>query len=252
MQLINEKEIIKPNLPQHKVKKVLINRNAADTIDYLQKSDIECIQVSEYSDYLPSLKCHPDMQFFSFGQGVHFVQNMELKRELSGIITAEYIDDTYSSKYPFDVKFNGAVIGNKIICNEKTISRDILDYAYINNYIIINTNQGYTKCSICVVNENSIITDDISIYKSVQNYFDDVLLISKGSVKLKGMDYGFIGGCTGKISSNEIAFNGRIESHDDYKSIIDFISAEGCIAVETNNERLEDIGSIIPITEISA
>ncbi len=114
---------------------------------------------------------------------------------------------------------------------------------------IIPVKQGYTKCSICIADENSIITDDESIFKSAQNYFDDILLISKGSVRLKEMNYGFIGGCTGKIDKNKIAFNGRIESHDDHNLIIDFLDRHNITAVELLNDRLTDIGSIIPVCE---
>lgn len=107
----------------------------------------------------------------------------------------------------------------------------------------------YSRCSVCVINENAIITDDISVFTAAQNFLSDVLFISKGSIRLDGYDYGFIGGCCGKIDKNKIAFNGRIDSHKDYKLIIDFITKHGVDCIELNNNVLTDIGGILPLIE---
>ena len=131
-----------------------------------------------------------------------------------------------------------------------TISKEILKFAETNNLIIVNTNQGYSRCSVCVVNENAIITDDKSIFTAAQFFFNDVLFISKGSIKLDGYDCGFIGGCCGKIDKYKLAFNGAIESHKDYKKIIDFLSRNSIECIELNQNRLTDIGGILPLIEI--
>ena len=135
-----------------------------------------------------------------------------------------------------------------LIC-VKTVSKDVLEFAYNNDYIIINVKQGYSRCSICVINENSIITDDKSIFTAAGNFLNDAELISKGSILLNGYNYGFIGGCCGKLSKNEIGFNGMIESHKDYKKIIDILSRNNIKCTELCKTRLTDIGGIIPLTE---
>ena len=73
-----------------------------------------------------------------------------------------------------------------------------------------------------------------------------MLKISKGSVYLPGFDYGFIGGASGKIADDEIIFNGDISKHPDYKNIMSFLCKHNVKAVSFK-DKLEDIGSIIPI-----
>ena len=52
-----------------------------------------------------------------------------------------------------------------------------------------------------------------------------------------------------KINKNVIAFNGRIESHTDHNKIIDFMAKHNMDIIELNNDRLTDIGGIIPLCE---
>ena len=153
------------------------------------------------------------------------------------------------NEYPNDVLLNCKIIGKNIFLNPKTIAKEILDFAQNNDYNLIRVNQGYTGCSICAINESAIITDDISIYRAAQNFLNDVLFISKNSIRLNGYDYGFIGGCCGKIDHNKLAVNGRIESHKDCNKIIDFLSKHNTEIIELSAETLTDIGGILPLCE---
>ena len=75
------------------------------------------------------------------------------------------------------------------------------------------------------------------------------MLISKGSVVLKGYNYGFIGGCCGKIDKDKIAFNGKIESHNDCNKIIDILQRNNTEIIELCDSKLTDIGGILPLYE---
>ena len=93
--------------------------------------------------------------------------------------------------YPFDIAYNAALVGNNLFCNEKYTDISILNYCKDNDIKLINVNQGYAKCSICVVSDNAIITADKSIFKtSLRNNIDALLIENKGIV-LKGYDVGF-------------------------------------------------------------
>lgn len=244
------KYVKKPNLPQSRVGAVAISCNARESIEYLSNIGISTIKIMP-DERLPfPVNTHADLQMLHIGNNEVFTSGEHLCiGELNSNFKVKTISELPGSKYPDDVRLNCAIIGNKIICNIKTISNDILRYAESAGLTVINTNQGYSRCSVCVVNENSIITDDISIFTATQNFFDDVLFISKGSIRLDGYDCGFIGGCCGKIDINKIAFNGRIESHKDYKKIMDFIIKHGVECVELNNNVLTDIGGILPLVE---
>lgn len=245
------KYVEKPNLPESRVGVVAISCDAHDAILELNRLGIKTLKINSDSRLPLPVNSHADLQMLHIGYNRMFVQNEHLCTGESGVkIQMEKIFASPGNKYPDDVRLNCAIIGNKIICNKKTIAKEILDFAENSGLTVINVNQGYTKCSVCIVNENAIITDDKSIFTAAGNFFDDAQLISKDSIRLQGYDYGFIGGCCGKIDKNKIAFNGAIESHRDYKLIIDFLSRNNVECIELHNERLTDIGGILPLTEL--
>ena len=242
--------IEKPNLPQSKVVTVAISGSAKKAIIKLNSMGIQTIKLTDNSLLPLPVNSHADLQMLHLYKNHLFSQNEHLfSGELNESFSNITIRQKAGNKYPEDVRLNCAIIGNKIICNKDTIAPEVIEFAEQNQYIIINVNQGYTKCSICVVDENSIITDDKSIFTAAGNFFIDSLFIEKGSIGLNGYNYGFIGGCCGKIDKNKIAFNGAIESHDDYKKILDFLNSHSVECVELHNDRLYDIGGILPLTE---
>lgn len=240
-----------PNLPENDVTLAAISSLAGESIKKLNSLGIKTSEIISNKSLPIPINSHADIQLAHMGNNVIFCQDEHLfSGDLKEKFTLFRITEKAGNKYPDDVRLNCTLIGNKIICNIKTISTDILDYAYRNNYMIINVNQGYSKCSVCVLNDNSIITDDVSIFTAAGNFLNDVTLISKGSVILNGYNYGFIGGCCGKISKNKIAFNGRLDSHKDCNIIIDALQRNNIECIELCNKPLTDIGGIIPLLEV--
>ena len=146
-------------------------------------------------------------------------------------------------KYPLDVLFNACAVGKRLICNEKTVSRLILNAAREEGYEIINVPQGYTKCSVCVVSDNAIITADKAISSSCVSHGIDVLNISKGHVCLPPYDYGFIGGASGACGEM-VFFCGSLDTHPDGKSIIEFCAKHKKTAVSLSDGEMQDVGSL--------
>ena len=249
-QLINMKFIEKANLPDSMISVAAISCQAGEAIKKLNSIGIHTIEIP-CSKYLPKpINSHADLQILHFGNNDIFCHQEHLFiGELYENVNLKIINEAPGNKYPQDVRLNGIVIGDKFICNKRTISKNVLEFAEQNGFTIINTNQGYSKCSICVVDENSIITDDESVFSAIGNFLNDALLISKGSIGLKGYNYGFIGGCCGKISKDILAVNGLIESHSDYKKIIDFLDKHSVRCLELTDKPLEDIGGILPLIE---
>ncbi len=144
--------------------------------------------------------------------------------------------------YPYDIAYNAAHVGKYLIHNLKYTDPVIMELAED----VISVKQGYTKCSICKVNDEAIITSDEGIAKAVAGKID-VLRIRKGFINLDSMNYGFIGGCSGLIKDNLLVFNGCIENHPDYHNIHDFCRSHHVDIFSLNNDTLYDIGSIIII-----
>lgn len=244
------KYIKKPNLPENRITLAAISCKAGESIKKLNELGINTLIIPSHTLLPEPVNSHADLQLLHFGENVIFCQQEHLfEGEMINKFDLNLIKEKTDKFYPHDVRLNCAIIGNKIICNQKTISENIINYAYINDYKIINVNQGYSKCSVCIINENSILTDDESIFTDAGKFFNDAELISKGSIALKGYNYGFIGGCCGKIDCNKMAFNGEIETHDDYYKILDILSRNNVECIELSKGPLTDIGGILPLAE---
>ena len=238
--------LINPNLPSGKVKLCLIGASCIDEIRELNSFGIECITLKP-CDFLPEeINYHADMLAFHMGNG-EIIASFDSIGESNNILIRNTVH--LGNKYPEDVLLNAALIGNKLICNTKTVSKHINSFAIDNNIEIIHINQGYSKCSICIVNDNAIITDDPGISTLLKNYQIDVLTISKGNIYLSDNHYGFIGGASGKIAEDIIYFSGNLEMHEDYTRIIDFLKFHNIHAVYNKKRILRDFGGFIPLTQ---
>ena len=218
-------EIFNPNLPDRRVKMVVMSTIYQNLNKKIEELGIKIIPTENIDKLLTFERYHADMQIFHYDRETVFVlqeckklQNY-LKKYFKNVIIA---DKKILKKYPYNVLMNGVSICNKIICKANCLDTSIQNIIFKNKNIIINTNQGYTKCSVCVVSDDAIITSDKSIYKSAQKNFD-VLLIKPGEIELPFADYGFIGGCSFKIDKNILAFTGNIKLHSDYERIKDFL-----------------------------
>lgn len=245
-----ETNILSPNLPDNKVLSVAIKYDEYATIKALSQIGINSIPI--YNNVLLKnnpVAAHADVNLLHITSKDLILGCSNKSSNLPLSYKLHKTQGRLNEKYPGDVLLNAVRIGDKLICNTKTIDKSVLEFADKHGLIIIHVNQGYAKCSICVVTDSCIITDDESIYKSTQDFFNDVLFIEKGSIRLEGLNYGFIGGATGKIDKNKIAFNGRIESHTNHNQIIDLLTRYKIEPVELIDDVLTDIGSIIPLTQ---
>ncbi len=231
---------------------VILSSKATAVIDLLENTGIKCFSAYNNSSVSENISDHADISFFFDGDDTLFVAKEEevcaeqLKQFCENIIVLpEYLN----KNYPDDVKLNCVRVGSVFICNTNTVSTDILEHMKAKKLKILDVKQGYTKCSVVPVSENAIITDDISIYNGCNSFGIDALLVSKGDVRLNGFDYGFIGGCSGKISNNTVIFSGNIRKHRDCKKILDFLSKYNVKYYCPQNE-LTDIGSILPIYKV--
>lgn len=175
---------------------------------------------------------HPDLRICRLGIGPE-----------SETIRLEH-ESELGSTYPRDIPYNSACTGRYLICNTEHTEPRILEYAREHQIQIIHTKQGYAKCSIVIVDENSIITYDHGIARKAKSAGLEVLTVAPGHVILEGYETGFIGGCTGRID-DEIIFNGDLSKHPDAEAIINFIESKGLKATYFTGYELTDIGSII-------
>lgn len=243
--------IQRANLPTKKVSNVLISYKATKALLTLKSLGINVLLMNNNPIFDNPVQSHPDMSFLHIFKKECFINSNvnNIDKILTNIgYNVNKAKNVYGSKYPNDVGLNCAVVGNCLIGREASIDVAVKEFCYNNGFEIINVNQGYSKCSICIVDEHSIITEDDSIYNTLKNKFD-VLKIQSGYVGLNGYNYGFFGGCTGLIDKNVLAINGDINLHKDKNSILDFLKERRIQILKLKGGYLEDIGSIIPLTE---
>lgn len=146
--------------------------------------------------------------------------------------------------YPKDASLCVCHTGKYMIYNPRTADPIILERIH---GIPIETNQGYTKCSVCVVSDDAIITSDDAIASRANKSGMDVLKIKPGHIELAGFDYGFIGGAAFLIGKNKLAFTGVLSAHPDEERILAFLNKYGLEPVFLTNDSIFDIGGAVAL-----
>jgi hypothetical protein len=112
----------------------------------------------------------------------------------------------------------------------------------------IDIKQGYTKCSISVVDENAIITADIGIAREAEKRGIEALLIEPSQgILLPGLDYGFIGGSSGLLDRDIWPVYGDARKLVSFPSIYDFLSKKNIKILSLSDGNVVDLGGIIPL-----
>ncbi len=231
-------------------KYVLANGLSETALRNLNNQGIEVIRTNVNNAVNEHISFHADISFFFDGDDTLFIASemSECENILKDIVPiVKIIPEKLGNEYPYDVLLNCAVVGRNLICNVDTVSPTVLKYLKEKGFRIVNVKQGYTKCSVLPISENALITDDPSIAKSCISAGIDVLTVSKGSVRLEGFDYGFIGGASGRISDETVAFCGDIDTHTDADKIKEFLKKYSLKHLSLDDNKLYDIGSIIPL-----
>lgn len=152
--------------------------------------------------------------------------------------------ETQGTKYPADAGLCICRTGKYTIYNPKTADQQALPYL---DAAKISVNQGYTRCSVCVVSNEGIITADQAIASRASESGLDVLKITPGHIFLEGYDYGFIGGASFMLSEDAIAFTGVLDEHPDKDRILAFLQKHGKRPVFLTKDPIFDIGGAVAL-----
>ncbi len=243
--------IVNPNLPASKVKSILLGENNQSISNYFCSNGIESIELKKNPLLDAETNNHADMLCSYCGNG-HFIlsQNDSAAEELVNKYNAVvFVQEGIMSPYPSDIALNACFLNEYLLCRESSLSVLLKSYCNDHKIEIINTKQGYSRCSVCLVNERSAITEDVGIACLLKKYQFDVLLLNRGGVYLSDKHCGFIGGCSGLVDKNVLFFNGDVKSHPQYADIKDFLNIRNIDIICSENPRLTDFGGFIPFFE---
>lgn len=229
---------------------VFISENANNEIKtYLKNKGKKIIEIKKTNQVYEAISSHADIYICKVENEVIIEPDQEkwLHRDLINNQVKYRVGlDKIGYQYPENIKYNGVCMGAYFIHNTKYTDKKLILKVKERKLKTISVKQGYTKCNMVVVDGHSLITSDKGIASQLLNYDIDVLLIKNGFVHLDGFSYGFLGGASGRVGK-EIIFNGNLEEHPDYESIIEFIESKGLKAVYFKTYALKDIGSIIEV-----
>lgn len=206
---------------------------------------IKCKEVPEPIAYHPDIVLHPvNYNTVIVAPNVFDYYNIKLSKLGISVIKGESI---LGQNYSEHIAYNVGRIGNFVIHNLDYIDKKLKYYLEKKNLEFIHVNQGYTKCSMAVVDEKAIITSDRPIYNKLIKLGIDVLLIEPGNIELKGYPYGFVGGTNGNISNKTIIFSGKFNNHMGKESILKFLKNYNKNVIWLSNENIIDIGTLITL-----
>ena len=231
-------------------------------LEKIKELGYKVILLEKQNHVYPEISGHADIFIFKINNKL-FIEEKMYESLLENSVFNELVDKSRNQieiikivsvgdKYPEDIKLNAAVVGKYIFHNLKYTDKNLL--SLFNEYKYINVKQGYTNCSTAVIDDNSIITSDIGIYKACQQESIDSLFIKldKGEIKLfnsseKYSDMeGFIGGAVAKLGNNIIIF-GDIKKLHEFEKIEEFIKNKNLNIISFDGEDIVDYGGLVEI-----
>ena len=239
-----------PFIPQLFANLAIIDGRATEDIAVnLERLNIETLRTIKCEDVLEPISYHPDIVMHPINHSTIIVApnvfdyyEENLSRKGIKVVKGE---SYLSCKYPNDIAYNVGRVHGYAIHNFKYTDEKLLFYLKKQGLELVDIKQGYSKCSMAVVDEKAIITSDYPIYKQLTKLDIDVLLIESGHIKLEGFNYGFIGGTFGNLSKDNIVISGNFDSHPDYERIIQFLKKHKKKLLVLDDNQIVDLGTII-------
>ena len=237
-------------IPRKRGKNIIVSGKInKDIQENLERLNLNLIKTIKCNSVYDSLSYHPDIVFHPIdNENIVVAKNMydkylETFKDLGvNLIEGE---KELGNKYPQTIYYNVGRIGNFALGNMKYVDEVIKNEYRKRNIKLVHVRQGYTKCSMAIVNENSVITADRKIYEKLIQEGIESLLIEPGYIDLYKQDYGFIGGSMGLLSKNELLISGKLLNHPSKSEIETFIKNRGVDIIYLSNGNIEDLGSLI-------
>lgn len=230
-------------------KKVIIdNRMRQIEKQKLQNMGFEIIEVQTNPNVYTEISSHVDISVCRVKDEI-IVEPTQNFKDISNLVFGE---EKVLMQYPQDIKYNVCIIGNLAIHNLKYTDKILKQKLIDNGFELVNTTQGYTNCSIAVIDENSAIVTDKGLNKILQKHGIETLYLNNElNIKLlNGNKYsnkkGFIGGCISRIG-NKIMVFGELEKIDPENKIRKFIQERNLEIIDFNGLDIIDYGGLIEV-----
>ncbi|MBO4816587.1 MAG: hypothetical protein J5507_06885 [Clostridia bacterium] len=237
------------------MKKLIIdNRMRAIEKGKLKELGYRLIEINSNKKLYPEISSHTDIFCTKIKNNliIETSQYDLIKNNIINEIDVIKGNSIVENNYPQDIKYNVCILGKYAIHNFNYTDSRIKEILQKEKYNLINVKQGYTKCSIAVIDENSIIISDKGLYEELKQYNFDILflnyklnikLLNKG--KFSSMN-GFVGGAISRIGDN-IFISGNLNEIDRKNEIRNFIQKRNLHIISFKDLDVIDYGGIIEI-----
>ena len=227
--------------------KAILSEQYPQFAEKLRDLGYQTIPTERVSCFLPFEQDHADMQCLILDDTAFLLSScLQLANTLSKYYHVVLCETPLGGQYPGNVKLNALQLGRRLISRVSSLDDAVKKYCLENDFKLIQVNQGYAKCSCAIVSDNAVITSDNGVYNSLNATNVDVLQIKQGRVRLKGVDYGFIGGASGYDKQTKtIYFCGDITKHPDHDRVKEFCERYHTRVVSLSEDELTDIGGIL-------
>jgi hypothetical protein len=227
-------------------------RIEAEAEESLRRLGIECIKTQRHPQLPEEVSYHPDMMFCHLGgRDIVYAPEtgaqtlLELKKYGFNLIEGS---TRLKETYPHDIAYNVAIIGKYAFHDFRYTDSVLLKLLKGKGIELVNIKQGYSKCSISILSSDAVITSDKGISAAMQKHGINTLVIEPDkNIHLGSLGNGFIGGCTGKISSDRLIFTGNAEKLASFELISDYLKKYKIKHISPGSGIVLDMGSVIPL-----
>jgi len=205
----------------------------------------EIVEFATHGITYEAISGHPDIFFCPTPMGLIVAPNLPEKYFM--FLNKHGINYTtgqlpVGKQYPESARYNALFACEKMIHNPD--SSDPAIQKLNPKAQIIRIKQGYTRCNLIPLPNNTFITSDRGIEKTLKLQQFEILFVDPGCVKLESFEHGFIGGACG-FHENTLFVCGSLEYLKEKKLIKEYTDRACVQIIELFDGQPIDIGTLL-------
>ncbi len=224
---------------------ILLDRKMPETAKEKLAAYGEIVEFATEGITYDAISGHPDIFFCPTPAGLIVAPN--LPEKYFAILDQYKINYIKSSlpvgqEYPETAQYN-SLVTNKFIFQNPAVSEPEIEK--LNTELeIIPIKQGYVRCNLIALPNETFITSDRGIEKSLKQHKLEVLYVDSTCVKLDGFEHGFFGGACG-LFENTLFICGSLKYFKERTIIESYVKRSGVSIIELYEGEPVDVGTIL-------
>ncbi len=193
----------------------------------------------------PAISGHPDVFLCLSEKHLVIAPNTpaDFKRALTDNQVSYYEGQSeVGNNYPETARYNAVITEHFLIHNLQITDNKIKEVCA--DKTAIHVNQAYTRCNLFPLKNDSFITSDQGIYKTLITNRLNVLYVKPQGIILPEFKHGFFGGTCG-VYKNKIFILGSLSKFPDGRKVKEFLTNADYHIVELYYGPLFDGGSLV-------